>query len=154
MTSLNHVVLIGNLTRDAEIKYANSGYPITRLSLAVSNRVRKDNSWQEETSFFDMVLFGKLGETLQKYLVKGKQIGIQGQLRQNRWEHEGQTRSKVEIVVNDLQLLGGGRGAGPAQGGGEFSDETEDYAPRGGGASPKPAASQPAGDDFDDDIPF
>lgn len=154
MTSLNHVVLIGNLTRDAEIKYASSGYPITRLSLAVSNRVRKDNAWTEETSFFDLVLFGKLGETLQKYLVKGKQIGIQGQLRQNRWEHEGQTRSKVEIVVNDLQLLGGGRGAAPAQGDGGFSDESEDYAPRGGGAGPKPAAAQPAGDDFDDDIPF
>jgi single-strand DNA-binding protein len=149
MTDMNQVVLIGRLTRDAELKFTNAGYPIINMSLAVTNRVRKENAWQEEASFFDAVLFGKIAETLQQYLVKGKQVCVQGQLRQRRWEQEGQTRSKVEIVINEIQLLGGGRGAGPAPAYPAASAEESADSP-----ARRTPAGEAAGDEFEDDIPF
>ncbi len=154
MASLNHVVLTGNLTRDAELKFTGSGLPILKFSIAVNRSVKKDDSWQEEASFFDAVVIGKRGEAIHKYMTKGKMVGIEGQLRQDRWEQDGQKRSRVEIVVNEIQFLGG-RSTGSAQGGSDFVEDTEGYAPRsgGGGGGGKPAA-QPAGDEFEDDIPF
>ncbi len=149
MADLNHIILTGRLTRDAELKYSGSGLAIMRFRLAVNNRIRKDETWQDEPLFIDAVLFGKRGEGVQKFLTKGKQIGIEGQLRENRWEQDGQPRSKMEIFVNDLQLLGGG-GGGSAQSVPEYGEDAEERPPRGGG---KPAG-QPAGDDFEDDIPF
>jgi single-strand DNA-binding protein len=140
MADINIVVLVGRLTRDVELKYTNTGYAIANMSIAVNRSYKKDDTWQEEASFFNAVLFGKRAEALAQYLVKGKQIGIQGELRQNKWEQDGQPRSRVEIVINDIQLLGG-RGA----------VSNQDYsAPRGA-----PARQEtPMADDFDDDIPF
>jgi len=140
MSDINIVVLIGRLTRDVELKYTNTGYAIANMSIAVNRSYKKDDSWQEEASFFNAVLFGKRAEALAQYLVKGKQIGIQGELRQNKWEQDGQPRSRVEIVINDIQLLGG-RG----------SAQNQDYsAPR----STPTRQETPMADDFDDDIPF
>lgn len=119
MQDLNHVVLIGRLTRDAEIKYTGSGTPVTRIGLAVNRRRKSGDGWIDEASFFDVVLWGRMGESLSQYLTKGKQVAIDGELRQNRWEQNGQKRSKVEVVANNLQLLGGpgGQGGGGARGG-------------------------------------
>src|SRR3972149_6355542 len=111
MAGINHVVLVGNLTRDAELKFTNAGLAISKFSLAVNRRTKKGDTWQDEVAFFDAVFMGKGAEAVSQYLLKGKQVGIQGELRQNRWEQEGQKRSKVEIFVTNLQLLGGGRGA-------------------------------------------
>jgi single-strand DNA-binding protein len=141
MADINQVVLIGRLTRDVELKYTNSGFAIANLSLAVNRRVKKDDTWQEEGSFFNCVLIGKRAEALAQYLVKGKQIGIQGELRQNRWEQDGQPRSRVEIFVNDIQLLGG---RSSEQGGRSTAGQSEQYS----------APEIPTADDFDDDIPF
>ena len=105
MADINKVVLIGRLTRDVELKYTNSGFAIANLSLAVNRRVKKEDTWQDEGNFFNCVLIGKRAEALAQYLVKGKQIGIQGELRQDRWEQDGQPRSRVEIFINDIQLL-------------------------------------------------
>jgi single-strand DNA-binding protein len=141
MADINQVILIGRLTRDVELKYTNTGFAIANLSLAVNRRVKKDDAWQDEGNFFNCVLIGKRAEALAQYLVKGKQIGIQGELRQNRWEQDGQPRSRVEIFVNDIQLLGGrGTDAGirsTAEQSGQYS-----------------SADIPRADDFDDDIPF
>ncbi|MFP4362579.1 MAG: single-stranded DNA-binding protein [Spirochaetia bacterium] len=147
MTDLNHVVLIGRLTRDAELKYINSGTAVTKMSLAVNRRKRSGDGWTEEASFFDVTLWGKLGESLNQYLKKGKQIAVEGELRQNRWEQDGQPRSKVEIVANNLQLLGGsGRGSS-----GQNQQSGGNNSQFGGGYSaPGPGVA----DDFDDDIPF
>jgi single-strand DNA-binding protein len=124
-----------------ELKYTNTGFAIANLSLAVNRRVKKDDTWQEEGHFFNCVLIGKRAEALAQYLVKGKQIGIQGELRQNRWEQDGQPRSRVEIFINDIQLLGG-RG----------SDQRSDAGPS--RPSQYSAPEIPTADDFDDDIPF
>jgi single-strand DNA-binding protein len=107
MTDLNQVTLIGRLTRDSELKYTAGGVAVCKFSIAV-NRSRKVNDrWEDEANFFDVVLFGKQGEVLNQYLLKGKQVGIDGELRQERWEKDGQNRSRVEIAANSVQLLGG-----------------------------------------------
>ena len=143
MADINHVTLVGRLTRDAELKYTNSGQAVSNIGLAINQRRRRDDQWVDEAHFFDCVVWGKTAESLNPYLVKGKQVGIEGQLRQNRWEQEGRTRSRVEIFVNNLQLLGG-RNDGVAP---------RDEAPA-GHASPPRGGALPAADEFDDDIPF
>jgi single-strand DNA-binding protein len=107
MMDLNHVVLIGRLTRDAELTYAAGGQAVCKFSIAVNRRRKNGEQWVDEVSFFAIVVWGGQGETLNRYLIKGKLVGIDGELRQDRWEQDGQSRSKVEIVANNLQLLGG-----------------------------------------------
>jgi len=141
MADINQVALVGRLTRDVELKYTNSGFAIANLSLAVNRRVKRDDTWQDEGNFFNCVLIGKRAEGLAQYLVKGKQIGIQGELRQNRWEQDGQPRSKVEIFINDIQLLGG---RSSEQGARSNTGQSEQSSP----------PEIPTADDFDDDIPF
>ena len=145
MADINHVVLVCRLTRDAELKYTNAGLAIAKLSLAVNRRIKKGDSWQEEANFFDAVWMGKGAEAVAQYLLKGKQVGIQGELRQDRWEQDGQKRSRVEIFVTNLQLLGGGRGQAPAEPAGGDAPQSAPAAPASGG---------PSADDFNDDIPF
>jgi single-strand DNA-binding protein len=147
---INSVVLVGRLTRDAELKYTNSGFPISKLGLAVNRKRKKEGQWIEEANFFDILLWGKIAEALQPYLVKGKLIGVHGELSQNRWEQDGQTRSKVEIVANNIQLLGGRVGTqGPGtQNRNTYSAPEENtYAPTG-------TQGTSTMDNFEDDIPF
>jgi single-strand DNA-binding protein len=138
MADINHVVLVGRLTRDAELKYTSSGSPVCRLGLAINRRRKVGDQWEDEANFFDIVVWGRTAEALTPYLVKGKQIGVQGELRQNRWEQDGQRRSRVEVHAFNVQLLGS-RG---------------DSAGAGGGESPRPRAEESPQDDFEDDIPF
>ena len=112
MADVNHVVLVGRLTRDAEFRYTSSGIAVCNFAVAVNRRKKSGDEWSEEVSFFDVVLWGRQGEALNQYLVKGKQVAVDGELRQNRWEQDGQSRSRIEIVANNLQLLGGGSGSG------------------------------------------
>lgn len=114
MADVNQVIIIGRLTRDAELKYTSGGYAIGSFSVAVNRRRKNGDQWVEEASFFDVSLFGKSAESLNQYLVKGKQVAVQGELRQDRWEQDGQPRSKVIIVANNVQLLGGGASGGNA----------------------------------------
>jgi single-strand DNA-binding protein len=141
MADINHVVLVGRLTRNAELKYTNSGQAVSKFSIAINQRRKKDDQWTDEANFFDIVLWGKAAEAVNQYLVKGKQVGIEGQLRQNRWEQDGQPRSKVEIVASNVMLLG-------SRGGSQTGDES--------GPPPKdfPEGQPPAADNFQDDIPF
>ena len=160
MADLNHVVLIGRLTRDAELKYTASGQAVCKFSIAVNRRRKNGDQWEDEANFFDIVLWGRQGESLNQYLVKGKMVGVEGELRQDRWEQDGQKRSKVEIVANYLQLLGGGPGTGGGSYGG--SGISDAAAPSGGlpperqhVSGPAPADGRASGDDgFADDIPF
>ncbi|AEF83021.1 single-stranded DNA-binding protein [Leadbettera azotonutricia] len=158
MADINHVVLVGRLTRDAELKYTASGQAVCKFSLAINRRRKNGDQWENEANYFDIVLWGKMGEAVAKLLVKGKAVGVDGELRQDRWQQQdGQNRSKVEIVASNVQLLGGNPGSGsgeyngPSNGGsyGSSGSGQGDYPPenRGGEA--------PAGDDgFSDDIPF
>lgn len=159
MSDVNHVTLIGRLTRDAELKYLSSGTPVCKFSVAVNRRVKKGESWVDEASFFDVTLFGKSGEGLALYMVKGKQIAVEGSLHQNRWEQEGQTRSKIEIMADNIQLLGSkdaesGHGAtqNRPNDNGHQNDRQDARTPPARQAQAGQQADTPP--DFPDDIPF
>jgi single-strand DNA-binding protein len=159
MADINHVVLVGRLTRDAELKYTANGQAVCKFSIAVNRRKKQGDQWVDEANFFDIVVWGRQGESLNQYLVKGKLIGIDGELRQDRWEQDGQNRSKVEVVANNLQLLGGGPGQTP--GGAPFQERKPDtYSEHAPASHPYPSSNVPEGDHqihgstFADDIPF
>jgi single-strand DNA-binding protein len=160
MADLNHVVLIGRLTRDAELKYTANGQAVCKFSIAVNRRRKNGDQWEDEANFFDIVVWGRQGESLNQYLVKGKMVGVDGELRQDRWQQDGQNRSKVEIIANYLQLLGGGPGGGASsnghgQAGGSYGgQEKQNWQGQGQGQGQGGQTQAPAGDGFADDIPF
>jgi len=160
MADINHVMLLGRLTRDAELKYTSAGMAVCKFSVAVNRRKKEGDQWVEEAHFFDIVLWGRSGEAINQYLVKGKQVAIEGELRQNRWEQDGQARSKVEIMANNVQLLGGSSGSatgGGNQGGqssfGQPSQGTQTYQKRADSPSSNIEMDE-APSDYQDDIPF
>jgi single-strand DNA-binding protein len=106
--SVNQVILLGNLTRDPELRQIPSGQSVCSFSLAL-NRAYKDQSgeWQEATDFIDVVAWGPLGERVSQYLTKGRRCLVQGRLQSRSWEQEGQKRSKVEVLANDVTFLDG-----------------------------------------------
>ena len=99
----NIVVLVGRLTKNAELSYANNGAAICKLSLAINLRKKVGGEWTEDAHFFDIAYFS---DKIAPYLTKGKQIAVTGELRQHKWEKDGVTRSKVEVVAENIQLLG------------------------------------------------
>ena len=108
MASFNRVILMGNLTRDIELKYTQSGLAVTDVGIAVSDR-RKNQAgeWVEETTFVDVTLWGRTAEVASEYLSKGSPIFIEGRLKLDTWESEGQKRSKLRVVGERMQMLGG-----------------------------------------------
>jgi len=116
MADLNQVVLVGRLTRNAELKYTTSGKAVATFSLAVNEKRKEGDHWKDKADFFELVLWGQLAESLEQYLLKGKQIGVIGKLAQERWEQDGQNRSKVTVIVQTIQLLSGNNSdSGPKQ---------------------------------------
>jgi single-strand DNA-binding protein len=141
------------LTRDPELRQIPNGTSVCQLGVAVG-RSYKDASgqWQEETSFFDVVVWGRQGETCAQYLAKGRQVAVDGELRQRSWEaQDGTRRSKVEIVANQVVFTGGGAPEGGARGGAERSAPA-----RPGGSDITPPGNDFKDIDFgdEDDIPF
>ena len=107
MNDMNIVAINGRLTKDAELKYTSGGMAIATLSLASNRSVKKNDKWEDEANFFECTMFGKSAEAVKQYLTKGQQVSISGELRQERWEKDGQKQSRVTIIVNHLQLVGG-----------------------------------------------
>ena len=138
----NAVMIIGRLTRDMELRYASGGMAIGSFSIAVNRRVKKGDDWADEASFFDCTAFGKTAENLITYMVKGKQVVILGSLKQERWEKDGQNHSKIVIIAENIQLLGGDKNT---QGSGS---DARNSPPR------APDSNSDAHPDFDSDIPF
>jgi len=132
MADLSVAVLVGRLTRDAELKYIPSGQAICGFSVATSTRKKKGDAWIDEPSFWDIELWGKQGESLNQYLTKGKLVGVEGEMRQERWEKDGVQRMKVVINSSSVRLLSG------------CADKRE-------GSETKQAEPQK---DFEDQIPF
>jgi len=151
MADINSVVLVGRLTRDAELKYLNAGLAVCKFSLAINRRKKNGDNWEDEVNYFDVVLWGRQGEALSKYLTKGKPVGVQGELRQDRWEQDGQKRSRIEIVADNIQLLGGGPGEGfqGSDSGQDSGGSQNSWASKNGENK-----SPPSDDHFSDDIPF
>ena len=143
MTDLNRVIEIGRLTRDIserDFAYTTAGKARLNVSIAVNRSERRGGEWADKVSFFDVTVWGKTGENIIPYLHKGKQIAVDGYLDQQRWEKDGVKYSKVVIIADNVQLLGGNEN----------------------GQQSAPQAQQPAGDyqsagsgdDFPEDIPF
>jgi single-strand DNA-binding protein len=106
MASLNTVVLMGNLTRDPEVRYTPSGTPVATLGLAVNNRVKQGDEWKDDPCFIDVVVFGKQAESCGEYLSKGQPVLIEGRLRYRSWEgQDGQKRSKHEVTAFRVQFM-------------------------------------------------
>lgn len=119
--SVNQVMLMGNLTRDPELRQTPNGQNVCSFSLAL-NRSYRDQSgeWQEATDYVDCVAWGPLAERVAQYLSRGRRVFVQGRLQSRSWEQEGQKRSKVEVVVNDVTFLDS-RGAGEGESNGKAS---------------------------------
>lgn len=109
--SFNQVVLMGNLTRDPELRQTPNGQNVCSFSLALNRSYKgSDGSWQEATDYIDVVAWGPLGERVAQYLSKGRPCLVNGRLQSRSWEQDGQKRSKVEVVAQDVTFLGGGQG--------------------------------------------
>ena len=117
MADLNVVILAGRLTRDPELRYTPGGMAVATLGFAVTNRFKQGEEWKEEPCFVDVTVFGRQAETSSEYLSKGSPALIEGRLNYRKWEKDGQTRSKLDVVASRVQFLGTGKG-GP-RGGGE-----------------------------------
>lgn len=142
MTDLNHVIEIGRLTRDIserDFGYTTGGTARLNLSIAVNRSEKRNGAWTDKASYFDVTVWGKTAENIKAFLHKGKQIAVDGYLDQQRWEKDGQKYSKVVIIADSVQLLGGNENgqqqSAPQQ-------PAEGYVPAG------------SGDDFPEDIPF
>ena len=106
MKDLNVVTLMGRLVRDAEVKYTATGTAIAKFAMAVNRSEKVDGEWKDAASFFDCTMFGKRAEAIAQYLLKGKQVAICGSLKQDRWNSDNGPRSKVVVMVDDIQLVG------------------------------------------------
>lgn len=153
--SLNQVTLMGNLTRDPELRQTPTGQNVTSFSLAL-NRAYKDSGgeWKEVTDYVDIVCWGTLAERVAQYMSKGRRCLVQGRLQSRSWEQDGNKRSKVEVLANDVTFLdsrGGGDDEGgpmPPSGpsGGPSSDDSS------GGGKPKPTKKTKKDDVVIEDI--
>lgn len=154
MANFNKVYLIGNLTRDPELRVTPKGTAICQFGLAV-NRQFKDESGsvRDETTFVDIEAWGRQGETISKYCTKGRPLFVEGRLKFDQWEDKtsGQKRSKLKVVLEGFQFLGG-RGEGEGQSGDYSASSPERNSPpvRGGGSPAAPSSH----DGVDEDVPF
>ncbi|HEV8069195.1 MAG TPA: single-stranded DNA-binding protein [Planctomycetaceae bacterium] len=163
MSSFNKVILLGNLTRDPQVRYTPGGTAVAELGLAV-NRTwfdQKTNSRREETTFVDVTLWGRQAEVAGEYLAKGRQVLIEGRLQLDTWEDKesGQKRSKLKVVSENMKMVGGrGEGGGGSGGGGGRGEGGRSEAPRSGGQRDMESAGG-GPEEFhdappDDDVPF
>ncbi len=159
--SFNQVILMGNLTRDPELRQTPNGQNVCSFSLALNRSYKgSDGTWQEATDFIDVVAWGPLGERVAQYLSKGRPCLVNGRLQSRSWETDGQKRSKVEVNAQDVTFLGGGEGGGSNGGGsGSYQGASDSSS---GSSKPAPAKKkddvvvQDIGDEPInlDDIPF
>jgi len=171
MANLNKVMLIGNVTRDPEIRYTPKGTALVDLGLAVNRRYTADNGEKrEETTFVDITFWGRTAEIANEYLKKGRSVYVEGRLQLDSWDDKatGQKRSKLKIVGEEMQMLGsregGGGGSSQPSGGGEYDEEprssrpasrpAQQQRPQGRPATQPKAPVDPDLDVEGDDIPF
>lgn len=126
MTDINNVFLIGRLTKDVgsderAFAYLPSGQARANVSIATNRSRKQGDQWVDEVNYFDVTIWGKTAENLKPYLTKGKQIAVSGHLKQDRWEKDGQKFSKVVVVADNVQLLGGKSDNGGSQGTGGYT---------------------------------
>lgn len=127
----NKIILIGNLTKDPELRYTPQGTPVASFRIAVNSRYKQADEMREETLFIDIITFGKQAETCSQYLNKGKSVLVEGRLQERRWESDGQQRSKFEVVAQTVRFLSKKGAEGQGGSGSESAppEETSDLEP-------------------------
>lgn len=164
IVSINRVNITGNLTRDPELRATQSGTQVLHLGVAVNDRRRnpQTGNWEDYPNFIDCVMFGTRAEAIQRYLSKGTKVAIEGRLRYSSWERDGQKRSKIEVVIDEIEFMSSRQGGGNSNGGG-YAQQQGGYAAPAQQApyqqaapapAPVPVAAPPAADVYDEDIPF
>ena len=152
--SINRVLISGNITRDPELKTTATGTSVLSFGVAVNDRRRnpQTNEWEDYPNFVDCVMFGNRASALARYLAKGTKVSLEGKLRYSSWEKDGQRRSKLEVIVDEIEFLSrgnqGGQDGGSSYGGGYAP------APAPRTSAPAPVQAPPAVDVYDEDIPF
>ena len=142
--NINSVVLVGNLTKDPELRHTPSGTAVTTLRVAVNDRVKRGEEWTDAAYYFDVTVWGRTAENCAQYLAKGRPVGVQGKLTWREWDaQDGSKRQSVEVVADNIQFLGSRDGGG---GGGD-----QQFVPQGVAQS---TDDFPAAATADDDIPF
>ena len=162
MPSLNKVLLMGNLTRDPELRVTPKGTPICQFSLAINRQFKMESGEsREEVIYVDVEAWGKQGETISKYCTKGRPLYVEGRLRLDQWEDKNtkEKRSRMKVVLENFQFLGDSRGAGGGApgGGGAAAGGEFDQSPSPEKYSPPPragSAAKPAAENLDEDVPF
>ena len=149
--AINRVIITGHLTRDPELRVSASGTSIARFGIAVNDRIKNQQTgeWEDRPNFVDCVAFNGLADTVVKYLAKGAKVALEGKLRYSSWERDGQRRSKLEVIVDEIEFMSSRGGQGGYDQGG--------YAPAASAPAARPAApvaTPPAVDVYDEDIPF
>jgi single-strand DNA-binding protein len=138
MASFNRVILVGNLTRDPELRYIPSGTAVSDVTIALNERIKRGDQWVEEAVFVDVTLWGRTAEIANEYLSKGSPVLIEGRLKLDRWEKDGQKHSKLRVTAEKMQMLGskgagggggGGRGGGSSQYGDAGYEEADQFSP-------------------------
>ena len=156
MASFNKVILLGNLTRDPELRYTPKGTAVAKLGLAVNRKWRSESGeLQEETTFVDVDAFGRQAETIGQYLKKGRPIMIEGRLRLDQWEDKqtGQKRSKLGVVLESFQFVdsqGGGGGGGNS----DYGSSQSSSSGRVSSSADSPSSRDPDSLPNEDDVPF
>ena len=161
--SINRVLISGNLTRDPELRATAGGTQVLSFGVAVNDRRRnpQTNEWEDYPNFVDCTMFGNRAEAVARYLSKGSKVAIEGKLRYSSWERDGQRRSKLEVIVDEIEFLSRGQqGTGQGGYGGGYGNQGGGYAPQQQGyaaPAPQPAPAPqmpPVADVYDMDIPF
>ena len=159
--SINRVTITGNLTRDPELRATTGGTQVLSFGVAVNDRRRNPQTgeWEDYPNFVDCTMFGTRAEAVSRYLSKGTKVAIEGKLRYSSWERDGQRRSKLEVIVDEIEFMSrnqqGGQGGYGQQGGyqqpapQQRSNGYQQSAP-----APAPVQTPPAADVYDEDIPF
>ena len=160
MKDINNFFLVGRLTRDVgsderSFGYVSNGQARANISIAVNSTKKNGDSYIDEVNYFDVTLWGKMAESLKPYLVKGKQIAVEGHLKQDRWEKDGQKFSKVALVADNIQLLGGQNDGGSQASSGAPKFQPNIAASNEGFSGGYQSESfGETGSDFPEDIPF
>lgn len=159
--SFNQVILMGNLTRDPELRQTPNGQSVCSFSLALNRSYKgADGNWQEATDYVDIVAWGPLGERVAQYLTKGRPCLVNGRLQSRSWEQDGQKRTKVEVNANDVTFLGGPGDNGGGSGASSYSGASDEAVPAGKAAVTKKKKDDVQIEDIGDepinldDIPF
>lgn len=155
MPALNKVLLMGNLTRDPELRVTPKGTPICQFALAINRQFKMESGEsREEVIYVDVEAWGKQGETIAKYCTKGRPLYVEGRLKLDQWEDKNtkEKRSRMKVVLEQFQFLGEGRSGGTPAGAGEAPSAAspERFSPPPRASSPKPATTE----NLDEDVPF